>query len=689
MYKKANNLINEKSPYLLQHAYNPVDWFPWGDEVFSRALTEDKPVFLSIGYSTCHWCHVMEKESFEDVRVAKLLNDTFYCIKVDREERPDIDKVYMEYCQALTGSGGWPLTIIMTPDKKPFFAGTYIPKYNKYGRTGMIELIPRIRDLWLNRRGEITESSKNITKLFSEKDISREGRALDSSIFALAFEHLAQLYDITNGGFGTSPKFPTIHHIYFLLRYWKRTKNEYALKMAEKTLMAMRSGGIWDHIGLGFHRYSTDERWIVPHFEKMLYDQALISIACIETYQITKDETYKKIAQDIFTHVLHDMTSPEGGFYSALDADSEGVEGKFYTWDKNEIKKIFPGKSSDIIIDFYNIGKSDLESGSVLYTGRSGEDMASTASKYGMSLQEFDKFIESSRKKLFSEREKRIHPFKDDKILTDWNGLMIAALSKGGIVFNNMEYTETAASAADFIISKLTGPDGSLLHRYRDRQSGIPANLDDYAFFIMGLLELYESGFDIEYLKKAIEYNKYLADNFWDERNGGFYFTTANTDLPGPRQKNVYDGAIPSGNSIALFNLIKLARITGDQSLEDKANKLAVAFSGTIVKAPQAYTQFISSFDFAQGPFYEVVIAGDPGSKETKKVLNSIVSVFIPNRVLLLKNPGGKGTGISRIAPYTKDMQMINNKPTIYICSGYSCKSPTNDLNEALRMLSS
>jgi uncharacterized protein YyaL (SSP411 family) len=684
MNKNSNHLIFEKSPYLLQHAHNPVDWYPWCDKAFSKALAKNKPIFLSIGYSTCHWCHVMEKESFEDIEVAKLLNETFVSIKVDREERPDIDKIYMDFCQMLTGSGGWPLTIIMTPEKKPFFAATYIPKQNKYGKIGMLELIPQVKELWLDKRDDVLQSSENITKHFLKQNVSIPGKDLDKSLLDLTFDNLTQLYDINNGGFGTSPKFPTMHHIYFLLRYWKRTKNDYALKMVEKTIKAMRAGGIWDQIGFGFHRYSTDEKWIVPHFEKMLYDQALISIGCIEAYQVTKIEEYKSIAEEIFTYVLRDMTSELGGFYSAEDADSEEVEGKFYTWTKNEIRKIFPNQESDMLIDIFNIGITSLESGSILYLNKPLEDIAL---KYNLSLKDLNEFIQNSIKKMFYERKKRIQPFKDDKILTDWNGLMISALAMGARAFDNKTYEKAAINAADFIINNLISKDGLLLHRYRDGQSAIAANLDDYAFFIMGLFELYQTTFNILYLKTATNLIKYLIENFWDNENGGFYFTKINDEIAGFRKKDVYDGAIPSGNSIALLNLIKLSRITADNSLEDKAFKILKAFSKTIENTPEAYTQFISSFDFIIGPSFEIVIVGDNYSNETKKILKAINLAFVPNKVVILKTIDSPENEMTKTPDFIKDLKMINNKSTIYVCSNFSCKLPTNDINEMLKLV--
>ena len=704
LIKKSNHLISEKSPYLLQHAHNPVNWYPWGNEAFKKAKEEDKPIFLSIGYSTCHWCHVMEKESFKDIGVANLLNEAFVSIKVDREERPDIDKIYMDFCQMLTGSGGWPLTIVMTPDKKPFFAATYVPKQNKYGRTGMLELIPQIKNLWLTKRSDILRSSEEIAKHFLLQNKSAAitvpgntvtasastsaappaTETLDSSILDLTFENLSQLYDITNGGFGSAPKFPTIHRIYFLLRYYKRTKNEYALEMVEKTLKAMRNGGIYDHIGFGFHRYSTDEKWIIPHFEKMLYDQALNSIGYVEAYQLTKDEEYKNTAEEIFTYVLRDMVSEEGGFYSAEDADSDGVEGKFYTWNTKEIKEIFTEKESDMLSYIFNISDSSANEGGVLYISKPLEDIAL---KYNLTLKDLKEFIQNARQKLFYKRKKRIHPFKDDKILTDWNGLMIYALAAGARVFNNKSFEKAATGSADFIIGNLITKKGPLLHRYRDGQSAIPANLDDYAFFIMGLLELYQTNFNISYLKTAASLNKYLIENFWDDKDGGFYFSQAGSELKDYRQKYIYDGATPSGNSIALLNLIKLSRITGNSGFEEKAFAMLRTFLPEVKKSPEAYTQFISSFDYIASHSFEIVVAGDITLSQTQKILKAINSTFVPNKVVILKSNKGPESQIKEFPDFIKNLEMINNRPTVYVCSNYSCKMPTNDIDQMLNLL--
>ncbi|MFW9897624.1 MAG: thioredoxin domain-containing protein, partial [Candidatus Thorarchaeota archaeon] len=446
-----NKLKSEKSPYLLQHAKNPVNWYPWGEEAFNKAKYEDKPIFLSIGYSTCHWCHVFAHESFEDQEVAKLMNEVFVSIKVDREERPDIDKIYMTVCQMMTGSGGWPLTIIMTPDRKPFFAGTYFPKETRFGRIGLIDLIKRIKELWKNQKSELIDSANQITFRLQNIDQESPGDLFTEITLKNAFRQLSIQFDYVNGGFGTRPKFPTPHNLIFLLRYWKRTGEEKALEMVEKTLLEMRKGGIFDHIGFGFHRYSTDSTWLVPHFEKMLYDQALIALVYIEAYQATKNDLYKHTTKEIFNYVLRDMISEEGGFYSAEDADSEGEEGKFYVWTKNELEQILESNEFDLAINTFNV----KESGN--YREEATQKKTRKNILYLKNLPNKEKFalIEKIRLKLFKEREKRIHPHKDDKILTDWNGLLIAALAKGAQVLNDDHYLQIAKKSVNFILSKL------------------------------------------------------------------------------------------------------------------------------------------------------------------------------------------------------------------------------------------
>jgi uncharacterized protein YyaL (SSP411 family) len=533
---ETNRLSREKSPYLFQHASNPVDWYPWGEEAFKKAKKEDLPIFLSIGYSTCHWCHVMEKESFEDKDVARLMNEHFVSIKVDREERPDIDNVYMKICQMITGRGGWPLTILMTPDKKPFFAGTYLPKRRRFNQIGMMDLIPRIGELWKTQRRDLLASAEKIVLALGQQSSQSSAGRINESALNLAFQQLIRGFDAHYGGFSQAPKFPTPHNISFLLRYWKRTGNDSALHMVDKTLQALQTGGIFDHLGYGFHRYSTDGSWLLPHFEKMLYDQALLAIAYTECHSATKNDLYRKTAEKIFSYVLRDMTSTNGAFYSAEDADSEGEEGKFYTWQWRELETQLGDEGLKLASEVFNVQKSgnfsDEATGTktganILHLTQSLDDIAS---ELKISVKDLEKKMESLRKKLFAIREKRERPLRDDKILTDWNGLMIAALAIASRAFHRQDYREAANKASDFIISNMRLKDGQLLHRHREGESKILAYADDYAFLIWGQIELYEASFEERHLRDAIALQDTFISHFWDEKDGAFFFTSASID---------------------------------------------------------------------------------------------------------------------------------------------------------------
>ncbi|HEY87846.1 MAG TPA: thioredoxin domain-containing protein [Dehalococcoidia bacterium] len=695
MTRKHNKLISQKSPYLLQHADNPVDWYPWAEEAFEKAKKENKPVLLSIGYSTCHWCHVMAHESFEDPEVAKLMNETFVSVKVDREERPDIDRVYMTVCQMMTGSGGWPLTIIMTPNKEPFFAATYIPKETRFGRVGMLILIPRIKELWSTRQAEVLSSATQITASLQNTAPGAPGEGLNERLLHLAYEQLSERFNEDHGGFGSAPKFPTPHNLLFLLKYWKRTSNEKALNMVEETLQSIRRGGIYDHIGFGFHRYSTDSRWLVPHFEKMLYDQALLAIAYTEAYQATKKAEYPKTAHEIFTYVMRDMTSPEGAFYSAEDADSEGEEGKFYLWTNDEIQEVLSHEGTDLAIRLFNITANgnftDDVAGkktghNILHLTKSIDELASDLSMFVPDLRAR---IEEVREELFAYRKKRIHPHKDDKILTDWNGLMIAALAKGAQVFDEPKYASAARRAADFILKNVRTSEGRLLHRYRDGEAALTAHVDDYAFLIYGLLELYELTFEVYYLKTALELNEDLIRHFWDHENGGFYFTADDGERLLVRQKEIYDGAVPSGNSVAMLNLLRLGRITASANFEEKAARIGQAFYENVSQLPSAYTQLMAAADFAIGPSYEVVIAGDLQADDTRQMLDAIRGIFVPNKIVILHPTDQKPPLIDDIVPFIKDHSSIDGKATAYICLNYSCQLPTKNIGSMLELLGS
>lgn len=692
--KKHHNRLNlEKSPYLLQHADNPVDWYAWGPEAFEKAIKENKPIFLSIGYSTCHWCHVMAHESFEDPEVARLMNDVFICIKVDREERPDIDNIYMRVCQMMTGSGGWPLTILMTPDKKPFFAGTYIPRESQHGRLGMMDLVPRIKEVWDTQHDEILKSADKITASLNQIAHDASGPELDKSTLKTAYDQLTGRYSEQYGGFGNAPKFPSSQNLLFLLRYWQSTNDEKALRMVVKTLQSMQNGGIYDHVGFGFHRYSTDSHWLVPHFEKMLYDQAMLAMAYTEAYQATGINEFEETAKEIFTYVLRDMTDKEGGFYSAEDADSEGVEGKFYVWTEDEIRQTLKGDEADLIINVYSIDKignfRDEASGentgaNILHLNKS---LTEIAFKNKESVDGLKESVEAARQKLFAVRNKRVHPHKDDKILTDWNGLMIAALAKGAQAFDEPKYAEAAKRAADFILTGMRREDGRILHRYRDGHTAILANVDDYAFLIWGLLELYETVFDVDYLQTALDLNSEMIKYFWDEKDGGFYFTAEDAEELIVRQKEIYDGAIPSGNSVAVSNLFRLSRITANTDFEDKANKIMLAFSKEVESAPSGYTQMMVALGFGIGPSYEIVIVGNPEADDTKEMLSSLGKHFIPYKVVLLKHDDQETADITRIAEYTEYHSSFDGKATAYVCLDFACKMPVTNTEEMLKLL--
>jgi hypothetical protein len=583
----------------------------------------------------------------------------------------------------------------MTPEKEPFFAGTYVPKETRLGRLGMLEIIPRIKEIWTTRKDEALNSASQITAALQKAASPEPSQELDEAILHVAFDQLRDRFDDEYGGFGEEPKFPTPHNLLFLLRYWKRTRDKKALDMVEKTLQAMRYGGIYDQVGFGFHRYSTDRQWLVPHFEKMLYDQALISMAYIEAFQATGKEEYAQSANEIFDYVLRDMTAPDGGFYSAEDADSEGEEGKFYLWTYAEITQILTPDEADLSTKVFNIRQNgnfaDETPGSqlgrnILHLTKPLKEIASELNVLELELREH---LESIRRKLFAYRNKRIHPNKDDKILTDWNGLMAAALAMGARVLVEPRYAAAAEQSIGFIFDKMFSTEGQLLHRYRDGEAALPAHLDDYAFLIQAMLELYETTFDVDYLKKALKLNEYLLKHFWDDKNGGFYFTADDGEHLLIRQKEIYDGAVPSGNSIAMLNLLRLARMTANYDLEQKASKIGRAFFDKVRKSASAYTQLMIAVDFAVGPSYEVVIAGDPQAGDTGKMLRTVQQEFIPNKVVIFVPAGSDSSDIKHIAPFTRNQSTIEGKATAYVCVNYTCKLPTTNLDTMLSSLNS
>ena len=687
-----NGLINEKSPYLLQHAHNPVDWHPWSERTFARAKEENKPIFLSIGYSTCHWCHVMEKESFEDEEVAGYLNDAFICIKVDREERPDIDAVYMAACQMLTGRGGWPLNLFLTPGKKPFFAATYLPKRSRFGHAGLIELCQQVKNIWLSQPDKVNESATSIADSLHQVFSFSSAEEPDESLLDLAYDQIRRAYDPQRGGFEPAPKFPTPHRLLFLLRHYHRTGEPKALEMVENTLTAMRLGGIWDHVGFGFHRYSTDKNWLLPHFEKMLYDQALIAMAYLESFQITKNPLYARTAEEIFTYVQRDMTSFGGGFFSAEDADSEGEEGKFYVWTVDEFRREINDDRTDIWERVFRLTPEGnfTDEATGQKTGANilhlTAPLDNWADKYGVNVEELEEDWKKIRNRLFHARENRVHPLKDDKILTDWNGLMISAFAFGARVMDKPQYAEVARKAVHFILSKMKDENGQLFHRFRDGELAIHAQATDYAFLIYGLISLYQATFDLTFAEDALKLQESMINEFWDDENGGFFTTGEGNDELPVRPKELYDGAIPSANSVAFYNLLCLSRLTGNPKWEEKAQALLVAFAGSINTQPTASTFFLTGLDFALRPGQDVVITGESEEANVHKLLSTMNLYFTPNKVTLVKSDQNADR-LTRFAGFTDGLEVVKGEATAHLCRDGSCTGSTSDMNAAINQI--
>ena len=678
----VNRLSESLSPYLLQHADNPVDWYEWGEEAFQLARELDRPVFLSIGYSTCHWCHVMAHESFEDDYVAGLMNETFVNIKVDREERPDIDQIYMTVCQIVTGHGGWPLTVILTPEKKPLFAGTYIPRESRYGRSGMLDLVPGIKKAWVEKREQLLESAEQLTQaLMKTAPDAPPERGIDTDYLLIAFKQLEQQFDAEFGGFGTAPKFPTPHQLLFLMRFWKRHSVPEALPIVEKTLRHMRLGGLFDHIGFGFHRYATDREWLLPHFEKMLYDQAMLALAYTEAYQVTKDPAYREVVEEIFNYVLRDMTHPEGGFYSAEDADSDGVEGKFYVWTVAEIKEVLDSEEAGYFLKRYNMSdEGNFEDEATRQ--KTGENIPHLLRP--LQPEETEQW-ERIRKKLFAHRKKRIHPEKDDKILADWNGLMIAAFAQAGVVMKEPRYIEAARKAIGFFAEYLLTDAGTLVHRFRAGRAGLQANLDDYAFMIWGLIEFYQATFEPVYLDQAIQLMEKQSELFWDPEAQVFNFTPEDGEALLIRAKEGYDGAIPSGNSISMLNMIRLARLTGRTEWEEQSEDIIHFFSEVVRRSPMGFTAMLTAFEMATGDGMEILLVGE-NKKELEAMLSVIQDVYLPDSIVHVIDQDN-AEYIARLATYTSPHIASQKGTTAYVCRQFACKQPVHTAAELAALL--
>ena len=676
--ERWNRLVFEKSPYLLQHAGNPVDWHPWSDAAFESARRLDRPVFLSVGYSTCHWCHVMERESFEDAEVAALMNEAFVCVKVDREERPDIDHVYMTVTQALTGSGGWPMTVVLTPDKQPFFAGTYFPKQGRHGRAGMMELVPRLSQAWREHRVHVVDEARRITEaLAGMQPAPGEIGEPPADAPDQALRQLEARFDPVHGGFGRAPKFPTPHQLSFLLRRGALSGDEHATAMVEKTLVEMRAGGVFDQVGFGIHRYSTDERWLVPHFEKMLYDQALTVMAAVECFQATGDEAHAAMARDVLAYVQRDMTSPGGAFYSAEDADSEGEEGLFYVWTAGELRGVLGDEDAALVARAWNVeedGNFREEStgrptgANILHRTQEPEDLAREA---GMTEAAWVARLEAARRKLFAAREERVHPLKDDKVLTDWNGLMIAACAQAARALGDESFERSARRAAEDVLGKLVLPDGRCLKRMRGGEAGLQGMLEDHAFLAWGLLELHQATLEERWLHECLRVTRAMSEHFRDRENGGFFLSPDDGEPLPVRGKDAYDGAIPSGNSVAALVLMKLSLLTGDPSFRAQADGVLRAFSSSLARGASAHCVLLLAQQLGLGPTREVVVAGDPAAPDTRALLAVLRSSFRPNVLTLLRTPS-----LAEIAPFTAAMTPVGGRAAAYACTGTECLAP-------------
>lgn len=680
---KGNRLSLEKSPYLLQHAQNPVDWFPWGEEAFLKARHEEKPIFLSVGYATCHWCHVMAHECFEDQAIARLLNQFFVSIKVDREEHPQVDHIYMSACQALTGRGGWPLSVFLTPEGKPFFAGTYFPKVRRMGLPGFGELLVQIANLWSKDRDRILEAASQVTLAIQRgAELPQGEEALGEGLLRKAYEGLARKYDTRFGGFGQAPKFPTPHQLTFLLRWHARSGHRLALEMVEHTLGAMRRGGIFDQIGFGFHRYSVDERWLVPHFEKMLYDQALLIVAYVEAFQATAKPLYAQVARETAQYVLRDLRAPQGAFLCAEDADSEGREGAFYIWRPQEVSSILGEELGELLCRFYGITEEgNFEQGTSI--PHLAVEEAFLARSLGLDQGELRGRLEKGRSLLMEARSRKPRPSRDDKVLSGWNGLMIAALARTSWAVGEPSYAQAAALAARFILENMRTASGALFRRWRDGEAAHEACLEDYAAMVWGLMELYQATFQLDWLERALELNRRMLDLFWDDEKGGLFFTSHGAHGMIARPKEAYDGAIPSGNSMAALNLARLARMLGDREMEERAWEILRSFSAAVGAIPEAHAHMLMALDLLLGPSQELVIAGDPSDPLTGSMLGLAREGFAPTRSVLL-NPGGEeGSRLAALAPLVSGMEpAMGGAPMAYLCQGFSCRRPCMDVQE-------
>ena len=683
-----NRLINETSPYLLQHANNPVDWYPWGEEALERARSEDKPILLSIGYSACHWCHVMERESFEDEIIAGMMNENFVSIKVDREERPDLDQVYMQAVQMLTGSGGWPMTVFLTPEGKPFYGGTYFPPTDRQGMPGFPRLITSIAEAYKTNKGEVDRVTQQLTTQMTQSNQIPKGTSiLTVDILHQAYSTLATNFDYQNGGFGNAPKFPQPMGPEFLLRYYHHGYNPRALELVEITLEKMAYGGIYDQIGGGFHRYSTDAYWLVPHFEKMLYDNALLARLYLHTHLITGKPLYRRIVEETLDYVLREMTDSSGGFYSAQDADSEGVEGKFFVWTPDEIRAVLGDADSEVFSSYYGVTPNGNFEGENILNIR--QDPEAFAEAHDLTQEQLDEIISRSSKALLDVREQRIHPMRDDKVLASWNGLMLRSFAEAAAALGRADYLEAAVKNAGFLVGTMKSQ-GRLLRTYRDGQAKLLGYLEDYSFVVDGLLALYEATFDIRWLDEAVTLADSMIELFWDEGIGGFYDTGSDHETLVVRPRDVFDNAQPCGGSVASDALLKLAVFTGNSDYNAKAAVPLRSLHQAMSQSPGGTGHWLNALDFYVSPPKEIAVIGPRNDPATQALLDTVFSRFLPNKVVMGNETPRSAGGIEGTPdfPLLQDRIMVGGLPSAYVCENYTCQLPVTDPDALAEQLS-
>jgi len=673
-----NQLIHETSPYLLQHANNPVEWYPWGDEAFEKARRENKPVLLSIGYSACHWCHVMAHESFENDDIAKLMNDNFVNIKVDREERPDLDQIYMNAVQMMTHHGGWPMTVFLTPEGVPFYGGTYFPPQDRYNMPGFPRVLIGVADAYRDRQDDIRETGTSlVNELRRLSETSGLDQPVESELLDAAYVGIIRNYDSINGGFGGAPKFPPAMTLEFLLRTYARTGNSDALEIVSHTCQKMAEGGIYDQLGGGFHRYSTDSKWLVPHFEKMLYDNALLSRLYLHYFQVSQSELARETVEGILDYVLREMTHAKGGFYSTQDADSEGHEGKFFVWDIDEIRKALGERDAALFISYYNITEGgNFEGKNIPNVTRS---FAVVAEEHKVSVSELRESLQEGKRKLFELRENRIKPDRDEKVLTAWNGLMMASFAEAGVILDRPDYSDAARRNAQFVLTNLR-KDGALLRTWKDGVAKFNGYIEDYAFLIEGLVTLYEATGEFRWLEEALALTDRMIEEFWDSESGGFFFTGKSHENLIVRSKDFFDNATPSGNSVAALVLLKLAVFSGKEEYRDLATATLRKMSDSLRRYPSGFGYALAAVDFLLSTPKEIAIVGsDP--VDIQPMLREVWRRYLPNKVV------APGFGVD-VIPLLENRSLVNGRPTAYVCEHYTCKQPVNDLSELAAQLS-